>query len=190
MKNQFFYAAIAVLTLGTAHSQFIDLASFSSSDYAIEASVTTAPHTQNSSGINFAPSVSLGDTLGGSWNASPFDWSSYNVDDFAIKMTITGTNPNLPFSLIIFDTDINFMNFTGTTVGAATDSYIPLTFINAEAPGILSSVFGVQFTWDGDDNVNATLQEVAAVPEPSTYALLALGALALGGYAARRRVRK
>jgi len=28
------------------------------------------------------------------------------------------------------------------------------------------------------------------VPEPSTYALLALGALALGGYAARRRARK
>ena len=29
-----------------------------------------------------------------------------------------------------------------------------------------------------------------AVPEPSTYALLTLGALALGGYAARRRARK
>lgn len=30
----------------------------------------------------------------------------------------------------------------------------------------------------------------ATVPEPSTYALLTLGALALGGYAARRRARK
>lgn len=31
---------------------------------------------------------------------------------------------------------------------------------------------------------------ISVVPEPSTYALLGLGALALGGYAARRRARK
>ncbi len=42
----------------------------------------------------------------------------------------------------------------------------------------------------GDDLNNLFINNMQAVPEPSTYALLTLGALALGGYAARRRARK
>jgi hypothetical protein len=40
------------------------------------------------------------------------------------------------------------------------------------------------------DNFGLYFNSVTTVPEPSTYALLTLGALALGGYAARRRARK
>ena len=40
------------------------------------------------------------------------------------------------------------------------------------------------------DNYGLYFNSVTTVPEPSTYALLTLGALALGGYAARRRARK
>jgi len=39
-------------------------------------------------------------------------------------------------------------------------------------------------------NRNMYFNELQVVPEPSTYALLTLSALALGGYAARRRARK
>jgi hypothetical protein len=42
----------------------------------------------------------------------------------------------------------------------------------------------------GDDLNNLFINNMEVVPEPSTYALLTLGALALGGYAARRRARK
>jgi hypothetical protein len=42
----------------------------------------------------------------------------------------------------------------------------------------------------GNDLNNLFVNNMQAVPEPSTYALLTLGALALGGYAARRCARK
>ena len=42
----------------------------------------------------------------------------------------------------------------------------------------------------GDDRINLFMNNMQAVPEPSTYALLTLSALAIGGYAARRRARK
>ena len=51
---------------------------------------------------------------------------------------------------------------------------------------------GIQFTWDGSGTVNANIEKIAAVvavPEPSTYALITLAGLALGGYALRRRQR-
>jgi hypothetical protein len=40
------------------------------------------------------------------------------------------------------------------------------------------------------DQAQPYFNNLSVVPEPSTYALLTLGALALGGYAARRRARK
>ncbi len=45
-------------------------------------------------------------------------------------------------------------------------------------------------TEEGNDNRQMYVNNLEVVPEPSTYALLTLGALALGGYAARRRARK
>lgn len=47
-------------------------------------------------------------------------------------------------------------------------------------------------TWAGPytSSQNPPGTGISAVPEPSTYALLALGAAALGGYAVRRRARK
>jgi hypothetical protein len=191
MKKQL-AAILSVFALITTvcHSQFIDLASFGSSSFTIDAGATTAPNSQNSTGITFSPTMTLGDTLGGVYNSAPFDWSSFGNGDFAIKMSIVGANPNLPFSLTLFDTNFNLLNLEGTTVGVTTDTYIPLTFVSIVGGSPLADVAGAQFTWDGGGAINATISEVAAVPEPSTYALLTLGALALGGYAARRRNRK
>jgi hypothetical protein len=50
--------------------------------------------------------------------------------------------------------------------------------------------FYVSGTDDGAAENNLYANSLSVVPEPSTYALLTLSALAIGGYAARRRARK
>jgi hypothetical protein len=52
-------------------------------------------------------------------------------------------------------------------------------------PNITITDWGNSYTSSTVDGISS-----ATVPEPSTYALLTLGAVALGGYAARRRARK
>jgi hypothetical protein len=133
--------------------------------------------------VVFNGAYALGDTLGGSFTAQ--DWSAYT--DFGIVMTLTGTNPDLPFSVQFYDSSFNVINtYSGFTSVNPLSPFQPLT-LAIPGTGVLSSVAGVQFTWDGGGTINATAEKVAVVPEPSTYALLFLGASALGGYAIRRR---
>jgi len=106
-------------------------------------------------------------------------------------MSVTGTNPNLAFSVSLFDSAFNLINtYSGSTAGiTSTPSNAALT-LNLPGSGILTSVNYVQFTWDGGGSaVNATVNKFVGttVPEPSTYALLGMSALALGGYVVRRR---
>ena len=62
--------------------------------------------------------------------------------------------------------------------------------INYTATADISNLNGVQFfsTNQGNDQ-NMGINNLSVVPEPSTYALLALSAVAFGGYLARRRRR-
>ncbi len=187
-------ALVILMSLPYARGSYVDLTSFGSTDFTVDGSATTATYTQSASSLNFSGTIVLADTLGGIWNAAPFDWSAYDPStDFAAKFTVVGTNPSLPFTLTLFDSSFTLVNFSGTTVGATTDTYIPLTLTDAPSPAItaaLGAIAGAQFTWDGGaSGSNVTLQSVAAVPEPSTYALLAMSGFALGGYVMRRRRR-
>lgn len=56
-------------------------------------------------------------------------------------------------------------------------------------PSIAITTWGGPYT-SQQNAPGPTAPGISVVPEPSTYALLGLGALALGGYAARRRARK
>ena len=182
-KKTFLALTLAVAT--AAPSLAIDLVSLGSPTFTVDSGATTAAYSQTASGVVFNGAYALGDTLGGTFTTQ--DWSAYT--DFGIVMTLTGINPDLPFSVQFYDDTFQVINtYSGLTTGAGTSTLQPLTLAIA-GTGVLSSVAGLQFTWDGGGTINATVEKVAAIPEPSTYALLALGGLALGGYAMRRRQR-
>lgn len=190
MKKILTAVVCAAFLVPVVKAQYVDLVSFGTADFSIDPLASTAG-TQTASGITFSP-ISLADTVGGSFISAPFNWSSFPAATaFAVKISIlSGANPSLPFSLSLVDASSNILNFVGTTVGATTDSYVALT-LNGTDPGnpiVLQGVTAGQFTWDGGANpANVSVQTIAAVPEPSTYALLALAGVALGGYVARRR---
>jgi hypothetical protein len=186
-------AAIA-LSATPARSQ-VDLTSFGSANFTVDTASTTSPYSQTVSGIVFGPTITFADTLGGSFT-STFNWGTYNPfavppATWFVKMSLSGANPNLPFTLNLVNsvggTAVNFDGDTSTLSGG----YVALTLSTTD-PGVASALSAIdmaQFTWNNGSAGNVTLEGVAAVPEPSTYALLALGVSALGAYAVRRRQR-
>lgn len=193
-----FCAAIAFL-VAPVRSQIVDLASFGSANFTVDPVSTTAAYSQTASGLVFSPTITFADTLGGSF-ASTYNWSTSTYNPFAtppanwfVKMSISGANPNLPFTLNLINTVVGtLVNFDGDT-SALSGGYVPLTLSTTD-PGVaaaLSAIDMAQFTWNNGAAGNVTLAGVAVspVPEPTTYALLALCGLAFGGYAIRRRQR-
>jgi hypothetical protein len=185
----------AIALAATPGRSQVDLTSFGSAAFTVDPLSTTAPYSQTASGIVFGPTITFGDTLGGSF-ATTFNWSTYNPftappATWFVKISISGANPNLPFTLnLVNSVGGTVVNFDGDT-SALSGGYVPLTLSTTD-PGVASALPAIdmaQFTWNNGAAGNVTLEGVAAVPEPSTYALLALAGLALGGYAVRRRQR-
>jgi len=92
--------------------------------------------------------------------------------------------------LTLYDTNGANSIYQGTaasTAGILTE--VPLT-LDLGGTVNFADIAGVQLTWGGGATaVTSSIQEVRAVPEPSTYALLGMGAVALSGYVVRRRRR-
>jgi hypothetical protein len=161
---------------------YIDLGSLGSVDFSIDAG-SVGDYTQTPSQLTFN-SFALGDSIYGGYTAS--NWSAYS--SFGIRINLA-TNPNQPFNFFIYDS-----TYTGGATGINTYSgisgvldgnVIPLTLVSSTAN--LANVAGIGFGLNGDSTTDLVATSVAAVPEPSTYALLTLGALALGAYRMRRR---
>jgi hypothetical protein len=180
------------LTINTNAQLITKIGQLNSENFAIEESVTTAPHTQDANGINFNSSFPLGATLGGLFTtATPKDWSVYNTNDFGLVMNISGTNPNMSFTIEFYDSDLGIANtFTGaSTLNTGSDIFMPLT-LSTPGLGTMNDILGVQFTWDSPDSINATWKEIGVVPEPSTVKLLIMGSLGVGIVALLKRKRK
>jgi hypothetical protein len=189
-------AALVLLStlVPQASAQNIDLLSFGSANFTIDAG-SDPIFTQSASGILMGPSLAI--QLGNTWyneSMTKFvsDWSSFT--GFFIDMSVAGTNPGFAFSVSFYDTNFDLVNSYGANTGLAGASltHVPLS-ISAAGNNALSDVQFIQFTWGADGSLSAaqsvTTTGISAVPEPSTYALLVLGGLALAGHVIRRRRR-
>jgi trimeric autotransporter adhesin len=107
---------------------------------------------------------------------------------------ISGANlsPTGTVSAAEYTFSINVTDF-GLTANSGQAFQFVATYLNAGNSFRANEFIGFGFSGanPGLTTVdNVTSATFTTVPEPSTYALLTLGALALGGYAARRRARK
>jgi len=119
---------------------------------------------------------------------------NFNINDTGYSWTGGGSALMTAFPGVREDGVVINFSFTLTptgfnyTIGSAQDAGLTQSG-SVEAAGIGSVKYYISGAGGGDPG-NLFVNNLEVVPEPSTYALLTLGALALGGYAARRRARK
>ena len=183
---------VAIAPIANAQTDLLSL-SDPAAFGGVVATTFTGLGAQTSSGFVYNGTVNFGDNVFGQL-ASAHVWSSQVGPGivFTLFMSVSGTNPDIPFSLEFFDSAFASIDiWEGTTVGlTATPVYNNLSIITPGS-GNYSDVGSFVLTWNGGgaETLNSTVSNIAVVPEPSTYALLALSGLALGGYAMRRRRR-
>jgi len=134
--------------------------------------------------------VNLSSTYSGSWGSfsvlnsgalSTEFFGSISLSGAATFDPVGGISTGDSFALVLYSSS------TANTIAAD-----PVSIWTAPNWTIPSD--GATLTWPANftqmDGSSSPAVTTSVVPEPSTYALLALGALALGGYASRRRSRK
>lgn len=194
MKNKIL-ALLAVVTLAftamTSMAQTNSLASLGTDNLTVDGGSTTAGYSQTTTNLSLVSPFVLGDTLGGIF-VSPYDWSAYsdtNSFTLGLFMSAPGASPNLPFNIQFINAALDQIvgTYEGSAVGlSSTPTFISLSTL---ASNDLSSIGGLQFTWDGSGSGTVVVDSiaVAVVPEPSTWALLGLSALTFAAIAWRRR---
>lgn len=152
--------------------------------------------TQNSTTITVGVNAKNDSGWGLSYGSSLQNFSNWNF--IAITGQIDAGNATTSISVGFFDDNGDSQAFSVLTssfqLGTPTTVYIPLVWstvdptliagwnIGGGAPSPGQNTFRMTF-----DNLALTLTSTPAVPEPSTYAQIALGLGALGFFAYRRR---
>lgn len=179
IKNLVLTAVLGLTAITQTNAQILsELGSSASNLFTIDSDVTIGwTPAQTSSGIGINGTDSDGNQFGGSW-ANPFTLASNN----GVSINITGTTP-IPGSL--FTVELYNSDFTQTKsfngsfaqVGVTNNNYT-LSFLSETSS--FTSIGGFVFTSGGTgSNMNISVNNLSAVPEPSTYALLGIGAVGL-----------
>ncbi len=176
-------------------SQNVELTKLGDAALTVDGGSTSAGYSQTSTALTFTNFSAGNNLLAGLFAAGPFDWSTYTsapYTNFALNMSFSGVNPDTDFFIDFYSSNGIVDTYQGSTVGLTGSlSLVDLSF-NAGGNGEYNDIIGIGFSWNGDlaSPNTVTVESVyAVVPEPSTYALLALSGLAFGGYALRRRRR-
>jgi hypothetical protein len=183
-----------VLMMSNASAQ--NFASLGSGNFTIFTSpdVTSMPpgsYSQSLSSLTLNGSFAFGAGVLGGALSQAYNWAG--ADGLGLTMSVAGTNPNFLFSILFFNSSFEQISkYDGSTSGVgSTPATVDLIF-DTYSPGFdqsdMNDVFGVEFTWNSEGTINTTIEGIAVVPEPSTWAMLAFGAALFGGLVLRRRL--
>jgi PEP-CTERM motif len=187
------FAAIlaAVLISASSASAQTDLLTLGTTTYTIDTGGSTGPYSQTTTTLVWNGTIAFADIA---YNSNDLALNLDSIPDFTIKMSLlSGAAQTIAFNIQFADSlggplatytaDTSLLTTIGQTVA------VPLTLSGLR--GNLSAISFINITWDGASagGYNADMKSIA-VPEPSTYALLALSGLAFGGYVVRRRRRE
>lgn len=186
--------ALLSLSAATASAQTTSLAPLGSDNLTVDGGSTTIAYTQSTTNLTLANTITLGDTLGGVFSTA-YNWSAYsdtNSFSFGLLMSAPGASPNAGFTIEFFNGALDAIvnAYQGAASGlSTTPTFVPV-ILSAPGTGDLSSIGGMQFTWDSPGSGTVVLDSVAVavVPEPTTWAMLLFGAALFGGLALRRRL--
>ena len=176
-------ASIAFVSFQTSNAQV--LSNFGTTAFAIDTDNSTLPFSQ--SGTSFTGTDTNG-ILAGVFT-TPFSLSSSSP--LRLNFSFTGTNQNSPFTVeFLAPTSFeSIATYSGSTAGATTSSVTTQLTLTTGASFTNQSVGGVNITLNGagGQTVSYQFQSLEVVPEPSTYALMAIGGLVLFFIARRRK---
>ena len=154
------------------------LMNFGTTDFTVETNITNVTNSQTATTATITSGEAGGIFAG--ILTTPFSLSS--TDSIVLVLSFTGTNRNTPFDLAFFDSSFTsigtYQGNTSAATLASTPTNLGLTLTTAAFSG--ASVGAIQMGLNGaGDSINYTFHSVSVVPEPSTYALMALGGLVL-----------
>jgi hypothetical protein len=191
-------ALLALLLVGKSHAQYTDLLSLS--DPAAFGPLVggggiffSGTGSQGATGVVVNGAINNGDFIYAPFSSLQ-NWSALFTPGsyFSIFMNTASPNPNVAMSLEFLDGDSATIDvWSGFSGAAAVNGYVDFDTLGTSGTGDYSIVSAIQITWANPEaaTINTTMSTIAVVPEPSTYALLALSGLAFGGYIIRRRRR-
>lgn len=177
-------AALLVTFGSSSYAQTLTI--FGTNGLTVDIPNTGVPYSQSPSSLTINGSIVGGNSniLAGAFTQT-YDWSG--VAEFGLTMSVSGTNPNLSFTLeLVNSTFATQGTFTGST--GDWGSVSSLVALNEVSRGDLSEIIGMNFTFDSDGTINTTMDNISVVPEPATWSMLAFGSALLGGLALRRRL--
>jgi len=192
MKKTFAIIATSLAILSAAQANIL-LKDLGSLETSVEPLTTTLAYTLNPSSTQFSSITdSAGNQIAWLFN-TPFTLANINSENLFLNFSLSGTNPNSGFHVDLYDaTFSNVYTFTGTTTSASsTTSDVALTYSSLTG-NAFSSFAAAALVFDGSGSAISSMTvsnlNYSAVPEPSTYALLAIGAVGLFLSFRRRKV--